>query len=31
MSDMGRVAFAKALQNHTSALRLKDGFFGGIV
>ena len=25
MSDLGRVAFAKALQNQTSALRWKDG------
>lgn len=28
MSDMGRVAFAKALQNQTGALRSKDGFWG---
>jgi hypothetical protein len=31
MSDMGRVTFAKALQNQTSALRSKDGFWGMIV
>jgi len=31
MSDMAMGAFAKALQNHTSALRSKDGFRGMIV
>ena len=31
MSDTGRVAFAKALQNQTGALRSKDGFWGVIV
>lgn len=31
MSGMGRVAFAKALQNQTSALRSKDGLWGMIV
>jgi hypothetical protein len=30
MSDMGKVAFAKAQQNQTSALRSKDGFWGMI-
>lgn len=31
MSDMAMGAFAKALQNQTSALRSKDGLWGMIV
>lgn len=31
MSDIEKVAFAKALQNQTSALRTEDGFWDMMV